>query len=143
MQGKQPFCYKICPAGKEFFSKLINDSDSIFDVVSDFTAFCSKCYDRCPHKNAREWQNPDGVEWWNLKNIEKHTFGNDHKELIGNIMSIERYRKYIMDNFLISYDGIGYYCTQDEILDEHSDFDISLIDRKIKKGYKYVIWCNK
>lgn len=141
---RKPFCYKLCPTGHKYYEEIIMSCESAFDAVFDFDCFVEKCYEKCPYHMIRDWSNPDGIEWWKLKNIEIHTYGKpDHPELIGDIMSIERYRDYIKKKLFIPYDGWGYYCTETEVLDEKSDYSVDLIDKKIKKGYKYVIWCNK
>ena len=138
----KPYCYKMCPIGKQKQEELLKENDSVLDAVYDFECFCTACSETCQYETIRDYENPDGIEWWNLKNIERHSYGNP-PELIGDIMSIERYREHIDQGYFIPYDGVGCYCTEDEILEERSDFSVAAIDKKIAKGYKYVIWCNK
>lgn len=143
-RDKKAFCYRVCPEGKAYFEELMNTSESAFDAAFDFEVFCSKCYENCPHHMSRDWENPDGIEWWKMKNFEHHTWKeNGELKPIGMLMSIERYRELIKGKYFIPYDGWGYYCTENEFLEEKSDYYVDLIDKKIKKGYKYVIWYNK
>lgn len=141
---KTNYCWKVCPSGKAFFDELMKTSESAFDMAFDFDEFRKKCYEDCPHQKDRDWGNPDGIEWWKLKNAANHCYTKDISSgLIGDIMTIERYRSYIKNKLFIPSDGMGYYCAADEMLYEHTDFSVEEIDKKIEKGYKYVIWCNK
>lgn len=139
------YCCNICPLGTKKRQELLDKHESVFDAVYDFEEWQEiSCGQDCPYHMQRDWENPDGVEWWNMKNYERHIMEDDDgARLIGMLMTIDRYREHVSSGGLIPYDGWGYYCTADEFLNERSDYKVSAIDKKKAKGYKYVIWYNK
>ena len=140
MQNKTPFCLNLCHFGREYLDNLRTaTADTITEIAEKHRVFCEH---NCPYEMDRDWKNPDGIEWWKLDNLSHHAYGKP-LQLIGDIMTIERYKNYVEGGTFIPYDGHGYYCTESAITDEKSDFAIKAIDKKIAQGYKYVIWYNK
>lgn len=75
--------------------------------------------------------------------ISKH-IGSSKVEIpeYGDVLTLQIFINYCLNNILIDYDGVGNYATEKEMSDEIV-FPSHIVDGKVNYNYTHVVWFNK